>query len=68
MLMIFVCLAGRGYQEWEIENNTFHAMVMREGDACGEIFRSVKVSVTCHTGAGRNSVMYVHVIVRPQLQ
>ncbi|XP_071108012.1 N-acetylglucosamine-1-phosphotransferase subunit gamma-like isoform X1 [Haliotis cracherodii] len=36
-----------GYQEWEIENNTFHAMVMREGDACGEIFRSVKVFFRC---------------------
>ena len=31
------------YQEWEIINNTFVAMVMREGDKCGSQFRTVKV-------------------------
>ena len=34
------------YQEWEIVNNTFVAMVMREGDKCGSNFRTVRVG-TC---------------------
>lgn len=32
------------WQEWEIRNNTFVAMAMREGDSCGDVFRSVRVS------------------------
>ncbi|ELU09973.1 hypothetical protein CAPTEDRAFT_171631 [Capitella teleta] len=35
------------WQEWEIHNNTFVALVMREGDSCGTIFRSVKLLLTC---------------------
>ncbi|XP_059162503.1 N-acetylglucosamine-1-phosphotransferase subunit gamma-like [Physella acuta] len=35
------------WQEWEIINNTYVAMVMRDGDHCGSIFRSVKVSFMC---------------------
>lgn len=33
----------RVWQEWDIENNTFVAMVMREGDKCADKQRSVKV-------------------------
>ncbi|KAL4240465.1 hypothetical protein ACF0H5_001257 [Mactra antiquata] len=35
------------WQEWEIENNTFVAMVMREGDKCGKQQRTSKVFFTC---------------------
>ncbi|KAI5624153.1 N-acetylglucosamine-1-phosphotransferase subunit gamma precursor, partial [Silurus asotus] len=35
------------WQEWEIENNTFTAMWMREGDACGKKKRQTKVLFTC---------------------
>ncbi|XP_048763496.2 N-acetylglucosamine-1-phosphotransferase subunit gamma-like [Ostrea edulis] len=35
------------YQEWEIENNTFTAMNMREGEKCGNIHRTVKVIFSC---------------------
>lgn len=35
------------WQEWEIENNTFIAMVMREGDACGSKHRTMKVFLRC---------------------
>ncbi|CAG2212639.1 GNPTAG [Mytilus edulis] len=35
------------WQEWEIHNNTFVAMVMREGDNCGNLFRSMKVFLRC---------------------
>lgn len=35
----------RVWQEWEIENNTFVAMVMREGDKCGSKHRTMKVSI-----------------------
>ncbi|XP_017321496.1 N-acetylglucosamine-1-phosphotransferase subunit gamma [Ictalurus punctatus] len=35
------------WQEWEIENNTFTAMWMREGDACGSKNRQTKVFFTC---------------------
>lgn len=31
------------WQEWEIGNNTFTAMDMREGEKCGDIHRTVKV-------------------------
>ncbi|MCI4374251.1 hypothetical protein PGIGA_G00004270 [Pangasianodon gigas] len=35
------------WQEWEIENNTFTAMWMREGDSCGTKNRQTKVLFTC---------------------
>ncbi|XP_041363633.1 N-acetylglucosamine-1-phosphotransferase subunit gamma-like [Gigantopelta aegis] len=35
------------WQEWEISNNTFTAMLLREGDSCGEKFRSVRVVFVC---------------------
>lgn len=35
------------WQEWEIENNTFTAMEMREGEKCGDIHRTVKVIFVC---------------------
>ncbi|KAK7502069.1 hypothetical protein BaRGS_00006821 [Batillaria attramentaria] len=31
------------WQEWEVENHTFVAMEMKEGDDCGSIHRSVKL-------------------------
>lgn len=35
------------WQEWEIVNNTFVGMWMREGDACGSKNRQTKVLLTC---------------------
>ncbi|KAK2855429.1 hypothetical protein Q7C36_007298 [Tachysurus vachellii] len=35
------------WHEWEIENNTFIAMWMREGDSCGSVNRQTKVLFTC---------------------
>ncbi|XP_050392112.1 N-acetylglucosamine-1-phosphotransferase subunit gamma isoform X2 [Patella vulgata] len=35
------------WQEWEIRNNTFVAMVMGDGDSCGEKFRLTKVFFVC---------------------
>ncbi|PVD37948.1 hypothetical protein C0Q70_00550 [Pomacea canaliculata] len=35
------------WQEWEIENNTFVAMEMKDGDDCGQIHRSIKVRFLC---------------------
>ncbi|XP_062848760.1 N-acetylglucosamine-1-phosphotransferase subunit gamma isoform X2 [Trichomycterus rosablanca] len=35
------------WQEWEIQNNTFIAMWMREGDSCGNKNRQSKVLLTC---------------------
>ncbi|KAL7886816.1 hypothetical protein AOLI_G00045370 [Acnodon oligacanthus] len=35
------------WQEWEIQNNTFTAMWMREGDTCGSKNRQTKVLFTC---------------------
>ncbi|CAI9538994.1 unnamed protein product, partial [Staurois parvus] len=35
------------WQEWEIENNTFTGMWMREGDACGTKNRQTKVLLVC---------------------
>lgn len=35
------------WQEWEIENNTFVGMWMREGDSCGTKTRQTKVLLTC---------------------
>ena len=46
MLMYQHLFTYRVYQEWEIVNNTFVAMVMREGEKCGSNFRTVTVSVS----------------------
>ncbi|KAJ8399806.1 hypothetical protein AAFF_G00405360 [Aldrovandia affinis] len=35
------------WQEWEIVNNTFLAMWMREGDSCGSKNRQTKVILSC---------------------
>ncbi|KAI0210720.1 N-acetylglucosamine-1-phosphotransferase subunit gamma [Lamellibrachia satsuma] len=35
------------WQEWEIQNNTFIAMVLREGDTCGDRFRTIRVLMEC---------------------
>ncbi|KAL6095190.1 gnptg [Pungitius sinensis] len=35
------------WQEWEIENNTFTGMWMRDGDACGMRTRETKVIFVC---------------------
>ncbi|XP_067912189.1 N-acetylglucosamine-1-phosphotransferase subunit gamma [Heterodontus francisci] len=35
------------WQEWEIENNTFVGMWMKEGDSCGTRNRQTKVLLTC---------------------
>uniref|UniRef100_V9L7L4 N-acetylglucosamine-1-phosphotransferase subunit gamma n=1 Tax=Callorhinchus milii TaxID=7868 RepID=V9L7L4_CALMI len=35
------------WQEWEIENNTFVGMWMKEGDSCGNKNRQTKVLLTC---------------------
>ncbi|XP_036399655.1 N-acetylglucosamine-1-phosphotransferase subunit gamma isoform X2 [Megalops cyprinoides] len=35
------------WQEWEIVNNTFVAMWMREGDSCGNKNRQTKVLLSC---------------------
>ncbi|XP_043945480.1 N-acetylglucosamine-1-phosphotransferase subunit gamma isoform X2 [Protopterus annectens] len=35
------------WQEWEIENNTFVGMWMREGDSCGMKTRQTKVLLMC---------------------
>ncbi|XP_040212663.1 N-acetylglucosamine-1-phosphotransferase subunit gamma [Rana temporaria] len=35
------------WQEWEIENNTFTGMWMREGDTCGAKNRQTKVLLVC---------------------
>ncbi|KAM4697579.1 N-acetylglucosamine-1-phosphotransferase subunit gamma [Rhinophrynus dorsalis] len=35
------------WQEWEIENNTFSGMWMREGDSCGVKNRQTKVLLVC---------------------
>lgn len=39
------CDACRIWQEWEIANNTFTGMWMREGDTCGTKNRETKVGV-----------------------
>lgn len=36
-------VVNRVWQEWIIENNTFVAMVLAEGDKCGNKQRSTKV-------------------------
>ncbi|XP_013412255.1 N-acetylglucosamine-1-phosphotransferase subunit gamma isoform X1 [Lingula anatina] len=35
------------WEEWEIKNNTFIAMLMKNGDDCGDLHRSVKVIFHC---------------------
>ncbi|XP_077101461.1 N-acetylglucosamine-1-phosphotransferase subunit gamma [Siphateles boraxobius] len=35
------------WQEWEIQNNTFTGMWMREGDSCGNKNRQTKVLLVC---------------------
>ncbi|KAM8960265.1 N-acetylglucosamine-1-phosphotransferase subunit gamma isoform 2-T2 [Pelodytes ibericus] len=35
------------WNEWEIENNTFSGMWMREGDSCGSKSRQTKVRLVC---------------------
>ncbi|KAK2157991.1 hypothetical protein LSH36_179g03037 [Paralvinella palmiformis] len=35
------------WQEWDIVNNTFVAMVMSEGDSCGSVHRTTKVYLQC---------------------
>ncbi|XP_033108651.1 N-acetylglucosamine-1-phosphotransferase subunit gamma-like isoform X2 [Anneissia japonica] len=37
------------WQEWEIRNNSFYALKMREGDVCGEHGREVTVKLVCGT-------------------
>lgn len=39
------------WQEWEIENNTFTGMWMREGDACGTRSRETKVILVCSSSS-----------------
>lgn len=38
-----VCDPNRIWQEWEITNNTFAGMWMRDGDTCGSKNRETKV-------------------------
>lgn len=40
----FLCDPNRIWQEWEITNNTFTGMWMRDGDTCGSKNRETKVS------------------------
>ncbi|XP_069547576.1 N-acetylglucosamine-1-phosphotransferase subunit gamma [Brachyistius frenatus] len=39
------------WQEWEIANNTFTGMWMRDGDACGARNRETKVILVCSTSS-----------------
>ncbi|XP_047464688.1 N-acetylglucosamine-1-phosphotransferase subunit gamma [Mugil cephalus] len=39
------------WQEWEIANNTFTGMWMRDGDACGTRNRETKVILVCSTSS-----------------
>ncbi|XP_041829690.1 N-acetylglucosamine-1-phosphotransferase subunit gamma isoform X2 [Melanotaenia boesemani] len=39
------------WQEWEITNNTFSGMWMRDGDACGTRSRQTKVILVCSTAS-----------------
>lgn len=48
----------RIWQEWEIVNNTFTGMWMRDGDACGAKSRETKVGVVFNIlGLSFNSIM-----------
>ncbi|KAI2648787.1 N-acetylglucosamine-1-phosphotransferase subunit gamma [Labeo rohita] len=57
-------LAGKCYnyieatiwQEWEIQNNTFSGMWMREGDSCGNKNRQTKVILVCGNSSKLASV------------
>ncbi|XP_014679479.1 PREDICTED: N-acetylglucosamine-1-phosphotransferase subunit gamma-like [Priapulus caudatus] len=42
------------WQQWQITNNTFEAMVMEEGDVCGNTSRSSVVFFTC----GSKNMLY----------
>ncbi|GIX67413.1 n-acetylglucosamine-1-phosphotransferase subunit gamma [Caerostris extrusa] len=35
------------WSHWDIENNTFAAMVLKNGDHCGDVERSVKIILIC---------------------
>ncbi|GFR58741.1 N-acetylglucosamine-1-phosphotransferase subunit gamma [Elysia marginata] len=35
------------WQEWEIVNNTFVAMIMKDGDSCGSLYRSARITFVC---------------------
>nr|XP_039260899.1 N-acetylglucosamine-1-phosphotransferase subunit gamma-like [Styela clava] len=35
------------WKEWEIKNNTFHSMIMPNGDSCGSDSRQVQVVLSC---------------------
>ncbi|XP_072036603.1 N-acetylglucosamine-1-phosphotransferase subunit gamma-like isoform X2 [Amphiura filiformis] len=35
------------WEEWDIRNNTFYAMMMKDGDTCGERSRQVAVHLEC---------------------
>ncbi|KAG8200825.1 hypothetical protein JTE90_006404 [Oedothorax gibbosus] len=35
------------WSNWEIENNTFSAMIYKNGDLCGDIDRHVNITFTC---------------------
>lgn len=43
--IMVLCVPHRIWQEWEIVNNTFTGMWMRDGDTCGTRNRETKVSV-----------------------
>ncbi len=44
-----LCVSNRIWQEWEMANNTFTGMWMRDGDACGTRNRETKVSGVSNT-------------------
>ncbi|CAN9508558.1 unnamed protein product [Ophioblennius macclurei] len=44
------------WQEWEIVNNTFTGMWMRDGDACGARNRETKVILVCGTSSKLSQV------------
>ncbi|XP_051970617.1 N-acetylglucosamine-1-phosphotransferase subunit gamma-like isoform X1 [Xyrauchen texanus] len=44
------------WQEWEIQNNTFTGMWMREGDSCGNKNRQTKVLLVCGSSSKLSSV------------
>uniref|UniRef100_A0A2C9L958 Uncharacterized protein n=1 Tax=Biomphalaria glabrata TaxID=6526 RepID=A0A2C9L958_BIOGL len=60
------------WQEWEIENNTFTSMMMKDGDPCGSIFRSVKITFMCgnHSeivNASEPQTCHYHLVFRTPL-
>ncbi|XP_051969973.1 N-acetylglucosamine-1-phosphotransferase subunit gamma [Xyrauchen texanus] len=44
------------WHEWEIQNNTFTGMWMREGDSCGNKNRQTKVLLVCGSSSKLSSV------------